>query len=154
MISKQQQGYIFEDKVHELISQTNNQVLREKEIIKKYGILSYGIDHLIYTSEYIICIQDKWRETKSSLHDINHFLKSVEKVSEAENKRCIGIYMTKVPVTKGGLEAFDSENKKQSNLFVSFHDEDMDKILKKLSELLYLNHIYFYESDGSIIMLN
>jgi len=154
MLTKQQLGYKFEDQVHELISQTYYPILREKEIIKKYGILCYGIDHLVYSVEYLICIQDKWRDTKSSLNDINHFLKSVEKVSEAENKRCIGIYLTKVPITKGGLEALKNENTKQTNLFLSINNEDMNLLLKKLSELFYSNQIYFYEPDGTTIMLD
>lgn len=154
METKQQLGYFFENRIHDLISKTNYEVLREKDIVKKYGILCHGIDHLIYTSEYIICIQDKWRDTKSSLQDINHFLKSVEKISEAEYKRCVGIYLTKIPITKGGLEAFANENSKQFNLFLSLHNENMDIIFDKLTELFYSNNIFFYNNDGSTIMMN
>lgn len=155
MLSRQQLGNLFEDRVHQLITQTNYQVLREKDIVNKYSSLSYGIDHLMYLPEYIICIQDKWKDTKSSLPDINHFIKGVENVCIRENyKKCIGIYLTKVPITKGGLEAFDFENKKGTNYFISIYEEDMEMALHKLTKLFYDHYIFFYEPDGSAIMLS
>jgi hypothetical protein len=154
MLSRQKLGYKFEDLVHELISQTSYPVLREKEIINTYGILSYGIDHLINLPEYIVCIQDKWRDTKTQLSDINHFIKSCDKVHEAENKKCVGIYLTKIEITKGALEAFEYENYKQKNFYLSLFDSDMNQLLKKLSYLMYSNQIYFIDPDGSTIMLD
>lgn len=154
MYTKQQLGYKFEDDVHELISQSNYQVLREKEIVNKYSVLSYGIDHLIYLPNLIICIQDKWRDTKPSLSDINHFIKSLENIHIKENYiKCIGIYLSKSPITKYGLEAFEFENNKGNNYFLSIHEESMEIILNKLTVLFYQNDIFFYEPDGSTIML-
>lgn len=153
MLTKQQLGYFFEDSVHELISQSNYQVLREKEIVDKYSVLSNGIDHLIYLPEYIICIQDKWRDTKASLSDINHFIKSVENIHVRENyKKCNCLYLTKLPITKGALDAFEYENNKGINNFISIYDDNMDLLLNKLTTLFYLSNIYFYEPDGSVIM--
>jgi hypothetical protein len=37
MLIRQQLGYLFEDKVHELISQSYYQVIREKEIVNRYS---------------------------------------------------------------------------------------------------------------------
>ena len=153
MLIRQQLGYLFEDKVHELISQCNYQVIREKEIVNKYSVLSNGIDHIVYLSDYIICIQDKWRDTKSSLSDINHFIKSVENIYIKENyKKCIGLYLTKVPITKGASNAFEYENSKGINYFLSINDDNMDLLLNKLTTLFYLSGIFFYEPDGCVIM--
>jgi hypothetical protein len=155
MISRQQQGYLFEDKIHILISQTKYKVLTNKDITKKYNnVLCSGIDHLIYTTDYIICIQDKWRDTKSQLIDINHFLKSIEYVVEAEKKECIAIYLTKVPITKGACEAFNYENTKHSIKYFPVYDENQELLIKKFSELLYSNQIYFYDSDDCLVMLS
>ncbi len=52
------------------------------------------------------------------------------------------------------MEAFEHENLKQNNIFLSLYDENQDKLLNKLSKLFYSNQIYFYEPDGSIIMLD
>lgn len=153
MLYEQKLGYDFENMIHNLIIQTNYEVLREKEIIKKYGKLFYGIDHLMYVSDYIICIQDKWKNTKSDLSEINHFIKTIEKINDVENKRCIGIYLSKLPLTKGALDAFEYENLKLKNIFMSLDNTNMSVLLNKLSLLFYSNHIFFYESDGSTIML-
>lgn len=155
MFTKQQLGFLFEYYVHVLISRTNCKVLRENEIVNKYSRLSYGIDHLIYLPDYIICIQDKWSDIKSGLSDINHFLKCVENVHIRENnKKCIGIYLTKLPITKGALNAFENENSKRINSFLSIYDDDVDKILNKVTTIFYSNNIFFYEPDGSTIMNN
>ena len=153
MFTKQQLGNYFEDRVHVFISLTNYQVLREKDIVDKYSRLSYGIDHLIYLPEYIICIQDKWKDSRTGLSDINHFLKCVENIHLRENcKKCIGIYLTKKPITKGASNAFDCENAKGTNYYISIHDDDMDIILDKLKNLFYQNGIFLYEPDGCVII--
>ena len=153
MFTKQQLGFLFEDYVHILISQSNYKVLREREIVNIYSVLSSGIDHLIYLQDFIICIQDKWSDSKIGLSDINHFLKSVENIYIRENyKKCIGIYLSRVPITKSGINAFECENAKGINYFVPIHDDNMKQILNKLTTLFYLNNIFFYEPDGSTIM--
>ena len=153
MLIRQQLGYLFEDKVHELISQSYYQVIREKEIVNRYSVLSNGIDHIVYLFDYIICIQDKWRDTKSSLSDINHFIKSVENIYIKENyKKCIGLFLTKIPITKGATNAFEYENSKGINYFLSINDNNMDLLLNKLTTLFYLSGIFFYEPDGCVIM--
>ena len=154
MLTKQQLGYLFEDCVHELISHSNFQVLREKEIVEKYSNLSYGIDHLIYLQDFIICIQDKWRDIKSSLSDINHFIKCVENIHVKENnKKCIGIYLSKIVITKGGVDAFEFENRKNCYYFLSLYDDNIKMLLNKLTKFLYdMTNVYLYELDGSAIM--
>lgn len=154
MLSKQKLGYKFEDNIHEIISQSIYEVLRERQIVNKYTVLSNGIDHLIYLYDYIICIQDKWRETKPSLSDINHFIKGVENIYIKENYiKCVGIYLSKLPLTKGGLDAFEIENNKGTNYFLSLSGDDFEEVIYKLSRLFYKNGIFFYEPDGSAIML-
>ena len=39
-----------------------------------------GIDHLVYTDNYIICIQDKWMITSPTLSKINHFITSTNNI--------------------------------------------------------------------------
>jgi hypothetical protein len=154
MISKQQEGFIIETTVFDLISKTKCSVLREKEIVRLYSKLSNGIDILIYTPTLIYCIQVKWRDSKSQLSDINHFLKCCQQVSEAEHKNCIGIYVSKLPITKGANDAFEYENKKNNNYYIAIDDENINLLLIKLSIFLYKNQIFFYENDGSAIMLD
>ena len=153
MLTKQQLGYVFENHIHQIITLTYYPVLTEKEIVNKYSRLSFGIDHLIYLPDYIICIQDKWRDTKSPLSDINHFIKCVENIYIRENyKKCIGIYLSKMPITEGAQQSFSFENSKGLCYFISLHDEYINRLINKLTNLFYSNNIFFYEPDGSAIM--
>ena len=150
----QQNGYLFEKKVHDTLAQTNYLILKENDIIRKYGKLCFGIDHLIYCREIIIGIQDKWTESKPSLSQINHFVSSLKKIGNFEKKKLFGIYLSKLPITSGAISSFDYENSNSSNYFTNINDCEQEKLLKKLIKLFYLNDIYLYEYDGSIIMLD
>lgn len=152
-ITKQKLGFMFENNIHEFISQTKYTILREKEIVNKYSCLAYGIDHLMYLEECIICIQDKWRSSKPSLSDINHFISAVKYINDNEFKKCVGIYLSKEPLTAYASKAFEYENNKKINYFFSVYDNDMDKIIHKITKIFYENKIFLYENDGSAIML-
>ena len=146
-------GFQFEDTIHNLISQCRYKVLREKEIVSKYGSVAYGIDHLILTKHFVITIQDKWKKSKPTLQDANHFIKASERISNIEKKSYLGIYLSKMPLTSYAIKAFEFDNTHSSNKFYSIYSEIFDIIEKKLSTKLYEFGIYFYEPDGSTIMI-
>lgn len=146
-------GLLFEDEVHELLVQTKLPVLREKDIVKKYGQNVKGIDHLITHSEYIICIQDKRTSSSPVLSVVNHFIQCVESISWKENKKCIGIYLTKQGLTGPARVSFSDVNSRNKNLFIELYDNNLSKLKYKLLELFYSNHIYLYESDDCLYML-
>ena len=146
-------GFEFEDYIHNNISQCKYPVLREKDVVNEYGKISYGVDHLIKGPNYNISIQDKWKNSKPTLADINHFIKATERISEIDNKYCIGIYLTKLPLTSYARNAFDHENSFSRNKFIEICFDSQHDIMNNLSKLLYSLEIYFYEPDGSAIML-
>ena len=152
-MNKQQEGYDLEKRIHDVLLKTNLIIYNENDIIKKYGKICYGIDHLVYYNDIIIGIQDKWRDSKPNLSDINHFIKSIERISKFENIKCIGIYMSKCPLTQGATNSFDYENINSSNKFFTLHHIHKEILIRKLIELFYENNIYLYESDGSSIMI-
>ncbi len=146
-------GRKFEDEVHELLTQTKLQVLRERDIVRKYGIHVKGIDHLIYTDSYIICIQDKTESTRIVLSSINHFITCVETISYKEKKRCVGIYLSKYGLTAPSIKSFSDINLRNNNLFYHLEDTDLEYLKHKLLELLYSNQIYIYDSEDCLYML-
>jgi len=152
-LTPQQAGFKFEDKIHRLLSQTKFSVLREKDIVQIYGIIFKGIDHLVYTDNYIICLQDKWMITSPTLSKINHFITCTNNIGFSVGCRCIGIYLSKKQLTGPALQAFEFENTKNINHYTNLYDEDENIILDKLTRLLYENSINLYEEDGSLIML-
>ena len=125
----------------------------EKEIVIKYGNIVNGIDHLILTEYFVITIQDKWKNTKPTLNDANHFIKATERIGEIEKKSYSGIYLSKLPLTSYAIKAFNFDNSYSSNKFYSIYGETTNDIEKKLTKKLYELKIYFYEPDGSAIML-
>ncbi len=146
-------GYIFEDEIHELLVQTKLQVLREKDIVRKYGLNVKGIDHLVYHPDYIICIQDKTVSSSIVLSSVNHFINCVESISYSEAKKCIGIYLSKNGLTGPSRTAIQDANLRNRNLFLHLEDEDLEYLKFKLLDLLYSNQIYIYDSEDCLFML-
>lgn len=59
-----------------------------------------------------------------------------------------------MPLTSYAIKAFEFDNTNSSNKFCSIHSDIIDIIEKELAIKLYEFGIYFYEPDGSTIMLN
>lgn len=152
-ISPQSFGIAFENLVHNKLLETKKCIIRDKEIVKKYGKNNYGIDHLVYLDNYIIGIQDKWLKTKPSLHMINHFIKCIDNISQIDQCKCVGIYLSNLPITSGSQLAFNFENLKNKNIFINLYDSNMDLLFQKLFHLFYKNEIFKIDSDGDIFML-
>jgi hypothetical protein len=159
-------GIIFENSVHNAINNhlrvTN--LLREKDIKNIYGINNSGIDHMfdIFYTNISICIQDKWEETKSSISTINHFIKCVQNIQLITNKQIIGIFLSKLPITKNSLEAFNFDNRLLLNIkFINIHLDEKEYslvnskeiLIDKLLDYLHLNYqLWTHDFDDSIIM--
>lgn len=163
--TQQQEGINFENEIHELLVTTKLKILREIDVVNKYGKTNKGIDHLLYddNNNTIICIQTKFTSSKPQLQQINHFIQCVENISSIDNKKCIGIYFTKLPLTSTAYEAFSNKNNKSNNYYLQItidnkhvDESDFNKkyILQyNLREYLYIHyHIYCYDYDGCIIM--
>jgi len=161
----QEEGTAFENEIHQLLSTTKLKVLREIDVVNKYGKTNKGIDHLLYddNNNVIICIQTKFTSSKPQLQQINHFIQCVENISLIDNKKCIGIYLTKLPLTATAYEAFINKNKKYDNYYLQItidnkyeYENNINKkyILQyNLREYLYIYlHIYCYDYDDCIIM--
>jgi hypothetical protein len=146
-------GFDFEEFIQNLLEQTIYDVLCEKEVRSQLGKDITAIDHLLNKQEYTIAFQDKWRETKNTISDINHFILCVNKVAEITKKPCYGIYLSQFPNTGPAQMAFDYENKKKNKLFMNIYSENQDYIYKELMQFLYSNGIYFYDTDGALQMI-
>jgi hypothetical protein len=157
VLTKSKIGFKFEDEVHKVLETTNKIIMREKEIVSRFGVLCNGVDHLIYNdaTHQLILIQDKWRERPQSLSEINHFVVAVKTIEEKTGMFAEGIYLTRRKITKGAMERLNHENNKSlCNKFHCVSDDNMDKSISKLVYKLYSLGIFMYEPDGSAIMLN
>lgn len=145
----------FEQTIHEDLKNYKCNLSNEKEIVKKHGVLTYGIDHVMFHEKYIFCFQDKWRETKSGLSDINHFLTAVSNFVVFYNGIIIVFYLTKIPISSFGMCSFN--NSKNNNCIYDYHcinSNDVDIILSNLHYILHSKyHCFKYDYDSSVIML-
>jgi hypothetical protein len=153
MIIEQNRGRLFEKSIHSFLQKTNLDVLSEKEVKRKYGIDTTAIDHLIELDSYILCFQDKYENCNPSISKINHFIQCVTNVHNRSKKICIGIYLSKMPLSANSLEAFNMNNISSQNIFISINNSNEESIIYDLVTLLYSNNIFLYEEDGSCIML-
>jgi hypothetical protein len=145
-------GILFEKEVHKYLKLTNNIILSEREIRNKYGSNISGIDHLINTEEFIICIQDKYMKSKPSVSQINHFIYCVFEVFNKEKKKCIGIYLSNLPPTREASLSFENINNRSDKIYFKSINNSIDKLIDNLLDYLHFYHIFSYEEDGSSIM--
>jgi hypothetical protein len=153
MISPQDLGRFFENKVHEMLERylRNTNILREKDVKSNYGVHNSAVDHLLITYNTIICIQSKWENSAATLSKVNHFLMTVNNIAMSKFKdQTIGaIYLSKLPITKNAKVALDANIIETINV----HDTNMDNIIEKLLTYIHFKYkMWSYDYDQNIIM--
>lgn len=153
-ISPQDLGRKFEDYVHLFLTRTYKEILREKDIKKRFGNNNSGIDHLIISDNICICIQDKYEETSASISKVNHFILCVQNIQKQINKKCIGIYLSRLKVSGPSENSFIDQNKTNNDIyFVNIYDENNELLMYKLMCVLYEYNIFIYDDDQCTIYM-
>jgi hypothetical protein len=150
----QDKGRDFEKYIQKQLEFTNLDVYCEKEVKAAFGKNNSAVDHMIITDLFRIYFQDKWLKSKPSLSAVNHFIHCVNNISKNSSKKCYGIYLSNLPLTKDAMEAFIAANKINKNIrFISIEDNDQELLINKLFHFLYSLKIFIYDDDNSCIML-
>jgi hypothetical protein len=144
----------FENLIYTEISQCEYQVLSKNEISNRYGIITNAIANMILGPNFIVTIQNKWNITKPYYNEINNFIESTKRIGQIENKCYLGIFLSKLPIPSDAQFTFDRENLSQVNRFISVCSDIHYQITNELQKILYNYGIYYFEPDGSAIMLN
>lgn len=147
-------GFDFEYKIHEILDKTNYELLNEKQIIKKYGRIAHGIDHLLFVNDFIIGFQDKWMNKSNSNKDVNHFINALNIIIIIEKKLCLAFYLSKMPLTCIAKDIFKFYNDNTVNKYYNICNENQEELFKQLKIILHSHNLYLYEDDGSSIMIN
>lgn len=88
----------------------NSLVLREGEIIKKYGKELSGVDVLVETDSKRIYVQCKWEASTPSIRDINHFVATCESISQkAGYKKFQAYFLSRCPSSMSGMMALEEK---------------------------------------------
>jgi hypothetical protein len=141
-------------KIQDILKKTTFNFL-EKDQIKEYsGNRNIDIDYLINFSDNILCIKDKNEIRTPSLSNIKDFIESTDLMARNTNRKCIGIYISYMPLNKESVKLFEDQKCKTSNKYYYIDHKNRDYLLKKLIEILYENNIFMYDEDESCIMLD
>jgi hypothetical protein len=151
-LTPQDEGRLFEKEISSLLSLTRLKILSEKEVRQTYGQNNTAIDHMFENNFYIFCIQDKWEKSNVCISKINHFITCVNNISLKREKKCIGIYLSKMPLTKNSILSFDEQNNIRKNIFLNINAEDKYKMFDIFIDFLYKNKIFMFTDDNSCLM--
>jgi len=146
-------GYSFENLIYNEISQTNYQVFTKKEIANRYGLNDNLINNMILGPNFIVTIQSKWNDTKPSKIEITNFIRTTQQISQFENKFYLGIYLSKLSSGSESELMFEQENLYSTNKFISIYSQSQSQLTYQLQSILYTYGIFYYEPDGTTIML-
>jgi len=132
------EGFVFENAVYDELKThfTDGFTLRnEREVKDEYGSSVSGIDIELFNivrtrdrnniQEKYVFIQLKWRDSTSSVRDVNHFIQCCNVIINAKKlsiENVLYIYGTKVPVSSNGLEAL---NRLQNSENICFPDSNI-----------------------------
>jgi hypothetical protein len=164
-------GFKFEDLLYDELKKyfTDGFTLRrESDVKKEYGSSVTALDFEIFNIvkakdiskvlEKHVFIQLKWRDSKSSIGDINHFIKCCNDIITLKNlnvDNVYHIYGTKVPISKPSLEAL-KDLKLGENIYISEMKNCVFTILNKIlafygksqiEQIIEFNDIYDDNTD-------
>jgi len=120
---RRENGQTFENNIQKILEMTKYQVLTEIEVRRQFGKDITAIDHLLITDKFLIAFQDKWRESKTGNSDIHHFIHCVTEVQINTGIMCLAIYLSRKSLTSVSELAFERQNAKNVNYYISIHSE-------------------------------
>lgn len=105
------------------------------------------VDLILETNTHYICFKDVWTWNNLTLKTLNNYLYSSVQQNLNMHKKFVFILLV-----KNNHIQFDNQILNQKNIYI-IEKKNQKKLIKEISYFLYLNDIYFYEQDGSSIML-
>ena len=163
MINKQQNGFLFEDKIQlnldKLGFKVGLKIYREKDIRQKYGMHITAIDHMFYNNKILFCIQDKWLSNTVSNKEFNHFINCINTLiynnKEFTNKKIIALYVSNNGLSKYALEQLSFENnkfntKKSKVKYFNIYNNDETKLIGNVISII--NEYLHYKKKFIIII--
>lgn len=136
-----------------ILVQTKCHVYGLEQIKQLVPHLSDWMDIVLETDTHMICFKDIWTWNNLTPEILNSYLYGSEQINSTANsytnskKKYIFVLLT-----KSSNFNFDNKILNQKNIHI-IKKFNQNKLIKEISNFLYLNDIYFYEADNSVIML-
>ncbi len=129
-------GYIMENIIYEHINKLKifDEIVYERDIVKRYGREAVGIDYLLVHKNNIILLQIKWKRTRRrETNDIKNFLNSVHFLTKKlkDKQYMFGLYISR-------MEPFsDNKNYLENNKVHCIYDfESMNSLANNVASYL------------------
>lgn len=142
-------------KIKSLIYSSGNKILDKNEIYYYHNELNNYIDFMIICQDYNICIKDFWTFNNINQNTIKTYIDGSVHFNRNSNKKTYFILLKK-NIEKKYNQKYnlnDYKNKDSEYLYI-IEKNSIEKLINHFSLLMYSNGIFFYESDGSAIMLD
>jgi N-acetyl-anhydromuramyl-L-alanine amidase AmpD len=134
-------------------------IMTQQEFFSLYGNTYNDIDYIIRTSTNILTFKMAFKvPTIDNINDdeTQKFTQSTLKLAQSLNIKCYGYFIGNVKMSDSAYSIF-KKYKQQHFDKVQFSfccDVDKNKLEQKIIRMLYLNHIYIYDSSGDCIMID
>lgn len=147
---------LFEIKVQNYLEQTRMKIWNKTEIQQYYGTEMSEINHMIFTSDRIICFTDKLTDNMVSTSCIKAFIRCVNMIAQHNNIYTIGVYIGNISLNNPSKIELENENNKCNGThFHTIIELNEDVLLNKIHNYLHSYYnIYMYDMDGDCFMLN
>jgi len=139
-----------------LLTQTKFELIGPEKINMHFPQLNGFVDLILVCPDNYICFKDFWTFNNLSTNIINNYIIGSFQINSNSNKKFIFILLDKNTDNNPDNNPDNNLDKKTNllnNNIVILRKNKLDKLLRDLSGLLYLNKIYFYDSDSDTIML-
>jgi hypothetical protein len=136
-----------------MLRTTGYNVLNKQQIQMIYPELSGYVDLILFHNDFNICVKDYWTWNNITDEIIKTYQTSSINFNTRTDKKFYFILLKKNTSKKNqGYNILDYKNP-HSDFLYQIEKNSIEKLLKHFSVLLYSSNIYFYEPDGSTIML-
>jgi len=115
------------------------------------------VDLILVYPEYNICIKDYWTVNNITNELAQNYIKSTNIFNQTNNyNKKFYFVILKKNISKSSNQNYNIDHYKcaDSEYLYIIEKNLINKLLKHFTLLLYSNNIFFYESDGSTIMLD
>ena len=134
-----------------LLAQTKLQLLLPEQINLYFPQLTGFVDLILITPNNYICFKDCWTANNLTPNILDNYSRGSTQINLNSDKKFIFILLKK---NNDIIKYLSNNNILIQDYVIILQKNNLDKLLKDLSKLLYSEHIYFYDNDMDTIMLD
>lgn len=133
-------------------------IMSQQEYSNLYGLYP-DIDFIIHTSTSILAFKMAFKVPsidQITENETQKFVESTLKLANSTGIKCYAYFIGNVKMSDNAYNIFKRYKQTHSDkaTFSFCCDSDQNKLNQKIIRMLYLNHLYLYDSGGDCIMID